>query len=304
MSEPRIWTLAEFKADVTTSRNVFRQQRLEEPLAHYSRFFEAFTPVFTDLIARLPDVVGEPLDADELIDWIADDDRRTAFRYLAAPPISEDDLKTLAETSLSPGALAGDATQARRVRDTVLHVLDPHRFPWIAEGRAPLVDERDRAVVASAALVAARKVETWRRSRAKGTQESAVKHRLEEIGLREVSPREIAMLDAAPAVGEFCGESRLGGTRADLVVRLYDGRAMPIECKVSNSAVNSFKRVNREAVGKAIAWLTGFGNRQVVPAAVISGVFSSTNLEAAQADGLSIYWGHRLDDLADFVLST
>ena len=112
------------------------------------------------------------------------------------------------------------------------------------------------------------------------------------------------MLDAAPDVGEFCGESKLGGTRADLVVRLYDGRAMPIECKVSNSAVNSFKRVNHEAVGKAGAWLTDFGNRQVVPMAVISGVFNPANLETAQSDGLYITWGHSLDDLADFVLST
>lgn len=223
---------------------------------------------------------------------------------LAAPPISEDDLKTLAETSLSPAALAGDAAQARRVRDTVLHVLDPHRFPWIGEGRAARDYEHDRAVVASAALVAARKVETFRRSKAKGTQESAVKDKLQEIGLREVSPRDIALLDAAPDVGEFCGESRLGGTRADLVVRLYDGRALPIECKVSNSAVNSFKRVNHEAVGKAGAWLAGFGNRQVVPMSVISGVFNPANLETAQSDGLYMVWGHRLDDLADFVLPT
>ena len=150
-------------------------------------------------------------------------------------------------------------------------------------------------------------METFRRSKAKGTQESAVKDKLQEIGLREVSPRDIAMLDAAPDVGEFCVESKLGtpdGTRADLVVRLYDGRAMPVECKVSNSAVNSFKRVNHEAVGKARAWLTGFGNRQVVPMAVISGVFNPANLETAQSDGLYIVWGHRLDDLADFVLST
>ena len=249
-------------------------------------------------------MAGEPLDTDGLVDLIGDDNRRTAFRYLAAPPISEDDLKTLAETSLSSSALAGDAAQARRVRDTVLHVLDPHRFPWIGAGRAALDDEHDRAVVASAALVAARKVETWRRSTAKGTQESAVKDRLQEIGLREVSPRDIFMLDAAPDVREFCGESKLGGTRADLVVRLYDGRAMPIEGKVSNSAANSYKRVNREAVGKAGAWLAGLGNRQVVPMAVISGVFNPANLETAQSDGLYITWAHSLDDLANFVLST
>ena len=87
----------------------------------------------------------------------------------------------------------------------------------------------------------------------------------------------------------------LGETRADIVVRLHDYRAMAIECKASNSAVNSFKRVNHEAAGKARNWITGFGKRQTVPAAVIDGVFSPANLEAAQDDGLAIIWSHRLD---------
>ena len=39
--------------------------------------------------------------------------------------------------------------------------------------------------------------------------------------------------------------------KAGTVVRLRDRRVMPIECKVSNSEVNSFKRVNHEAAGKA-----------------------------------------------------
>ena len=283
---------------------MFRHQRLEEPRALYSRFFEDFAPIFNDLLGRLSDLVREPLQADGLVEVIRDEDRRTAFRYLAAPPISDDDLKTLAETTLSTAALVGDSERVRRVRDTVLHVIDPHRFPWIGEGREPARDERERAVVASAALVAARKVETWRRTRAKGTQEDAVKRTLEAIGLQEVAPREIAFLESAPALGEFCGETKLGGTRADIVIRLYDHRAMPVECKVSNSAVNSFKRVNHEAVGKAKTWLTGFGTRQVIPAAVVSGVFNAANLQTAQAEGLVIFWGHRLQDLADFVLST
>lgn len=35
------------------------------------------------------------------------------------------------------------------------------------------------------------------------------------------------------------GESLFGTRKADLVIRLYDGRAMPTECKVSNSSTNS-----------------------------------------------------------------
>ncbi len=108
-------------------------------------------------------------------------------------------------------------------------------------------------------------------------------------------------LAAVPTAQQFCGEARLGTSRADLVVRLRDGRVMPIECKVSNSAVNSYKRINHEALNKARSWLEGFGLRNVVPAAVISGVFNPNNLAQAQDAGLVLFWNHGLAELARFI---
>lgn len=290
-------------ADAEQAKAVFRKQRLREPLELYSQYFRTFAPIFTELVKRLPALANDPFDPAVVGDVVRDDDTRTAFRYLAAPPISEDDLKTLAESTLSATTLQTTPAEATRVRDIVLQVIDPHRFPWIAESRDPTDDEQLRAVVASAALVATRKVETARRSDARKAQENAVKVLLNGIGFQEVASRDIPILDTAPAPREFCAESKLGETRADLVVRLDDGRVVPIECKASNSAVNSFKRINHEAAGKARTWLAAFGNRQLVPMAVISGVFKAANLETAQSEGLAIVWSHRLDDLAEFIAS-
>jgi hypothetical protein len=78
---------------------------------------------------------------------------------------------------------------------------------------------------------------------------------------------------------------------------------MLIECKVSNSAVNSYKRINREAVSKAASWLSAFGHAQVIPAAVISGVFNVGNLMQAQEAGLIIFWSHDLKKLGNFIAS-
>ena len=161
------------------------------------------------------------------------------------------------------------------VREIVLHLLDPHRFPWVADKRGPTDHERDRAIVASAALVAVSKVATERRKTGSRQQSDAVKACLSAADFREHPPRSILSFDSAPPPGVFCGESLLGSSRADIVVRLHDGRAMAIECKVSNSAVNSFKRINHEVGNKAASWLREFGKRHVVPAAVISGVLSS-----------------------------
>ena len=301
MREPRKWSLEELSRDANRATELFRAMRLDEPRDVYMDFFNNFVPVFEDLVDRLPLLAEDPLDLNAMAELVQDDDTKTAFRYLASTPVSEDDLKTIANTTLTPSALRSDPEQAERVRDTILHILDPYRFPWFAEQRVPTKQERRLAVVASAVQVAARKVETNRRKAARDWQEAEVRTALKRGGYSEVSSRPIPLLDVAPLPGEYCRESKLGETRADLIIRLFDRRAMPIECKVSNSAVNSFKRIHHEATGKARAWIAHFGQRQVVPCAVIHGVFNPENLAASQAEGLAIIWSHRLQNLIDFI---
>jgi hypothetical protein len=89
-----------------------------------------------------------------------------------------------------------------------------------------------------------------------------------------------------------------------LVVGLYDRRVLAMECKASNSQLNSYKRVNHEALGKAQKWLAQFGKNGTVPAALLSGVFNPANLESAQHGGLNLFWSHRLSDLAEFIEAT
>ena len=76
---------------------------------------------------------------------------------------------------------------------------------------------------------------------------------------------------------------------------------MPIECKVSNSALNSVKRLNNDAAAKAAQWLDALGKAQVVPCALLSGVFNKHNLEDAQNTGLAIFWAHNLKPLGIFI---
>jgi len=304
MADPKRWSLKELTKEAATATHLFRSGRTGEPQL-YSQFFDAFAPIFRDLIDKsLPELIKETIDADLIADIVSDQDSRTAYRYLAAPPISDDDLKTLAETKLSPAKLRTDSIEARRVREAVLNAIDPHRFPWVMQKRKPTNVERKIAIIASAVLVATQKVGTSRRSSAKNIQESAVKNLLADMKFAAIPARKIRLLEDGPQPGQYCGESQLGDTRADLVVRLPDRRYLAIECKVSNSKVNSFKRVNHEALGKARRWVGQFGSSAVVPAAVLSGVFEPKNLSAAQTNGLYLFWGHRLDDLRRFIRSS
>jgi hypothetical protein len=159
-------------------------------------------------------------------------------------------------------------------------------------------------VLATAAQVAARRVLTARANEGKAVQEQVVKESLLRAGFVEVEPRMINTLRSAPGPGEFCGESMLGSRKTDVVVGLWDERALAIECKVSNSAVNSVKRVKNDAGSKATRWLSEFGTQLIVPAAVIAGVYHPPNLLSAQREGLTIWWSHDIGQMIDWIAGT
>lgn len=94
------------------------------------------------------------------------------------------------------------------------------------------------------------------------------------------------------------------GAKCDVPVMLYDGRLLLIECKVSNSGLNSIKRLIRETCGKANRWRNELGARAIT-AAVLSGVFKLVHLRQAQNDyGVTIFWERDLQPLAAFLKST
>lgn len=301
MTDPPVWSDEEFENDLNQAIEVFRRERMEEPLELYLEAFDHYRDAVENLLETTVDLA----DVREVaLDVVTDPDLLEALRYLPGPPMSADDLKVLADASLAPTRLERDPGMALRVVETVLMGLDRHRFPWVTENREPTEPEREAAALASASLLASSRVQTTRRNEAKDKQEQAVVDRLLDEGLEQVEPRRIATLKDAPAPGQFCRESLFGTRKADIVVGLYDNRVMPTECKVSNSSVNSIKRLNNDAAVKAVEWTRQFGTRSTVPAAVLSGVFKLQHLKRAQDDGLTIFWAHDLDALARFVAST
>jgi hypothetical protein len=270
----------------------------------YGEMFDEVWGTVSDLLEKTTDLTR--LD-EEALDVLTDEAMMHAFRYLAGPPISVDDLVTLIDApSISGVALRNDPELVSRIVGVVRDGLDRRRFPWLAEDRLPSEAEKQTAVTATAALAAMRRVETWRRNQGKASQEARVRQALLAVGFRQVTlPSSAApTLAQAPEPGEFSVEATLGGRKADFIVGLWDHRIMPIECKVSNSSVNSIKRLNNDAAVKAAGWLTDLGHLQIVPAAVLSGVYNLEHLEDAQRRGLSIYWAHRLDDLTNWIEST
>lgn len=300
-AQPPVWTAAQLDADRATSIGVFRQERMAEPLEQYLAAFDDYRASVQELLETTVDL---SLLSEQAIEVLTDPALLEAARYLAGPPISLDDLRTLAEASVAPKVLRNNPEVAQRVIDTVLLGLDRRRFPWVGEDREPTEAEREAAALASAALMASQRMRTSRANEGKTAQEQAVSDRLEAAHLNRVPARTISTLADAPAPGEFCGESLVGSRKADIVVRLFDNRLLPIECKVSNSSTNSIKRLNNDAAVKATRWREEFGTTQIVPSAVLSGVFKLNSLVQAQNSHLTLFWAHNLDPLVDFIEAT
>lgn len=223
---------------------------------------------------------------------------REAARYLTAPPISDDDLKTLAGL----GSTSGAEFQAEMVK-VILAGLDPLRFPWLFDDppRAPTAAELESAERWTAGLIAAQRAVTGRRSAASRRQEQSVEDVLlgPPLSLRKVARRDVRSVRDFLEPGEFCRQSTVGTTRADFTIGLRD-RMLLIECKSSNSEVNSYKRLNHEVGNKAASWVRSFGEA-AVPAAVLAGVFKLENLQSAQRAHIALFWEHDYSSLMDFV---
>jgi len=303
ISSPPRWTTEELAEDATTSAAQFRNERLaisDSWDMHYSQARSKFEQLFKKLSDLNPNGITDENLAEAYSQGLGE-----ALRYLAGPPISDDDLQVIADVdSIAPGILKKNPEAQRKVFGIIERVIDPHRFPWMGSGLPPTEQQRETALLASSVLLAAQRIATERRNEGKETQETQVKNYLRSLGFTEVPAVAINTIVKGPQAMQFCAECLLGERKADVVVRLHDTRLMAIECKVSNSATNSVKRLNNDAAVKAEYWIKQFGIAQVVPAALLAGVFKVLNLEQAQARGLTLFWSHNLDKLGEFIEST
>lgn len=295
--KPKAWSEGELRSASKRACAAFAAGRKTEGIDYYLGAYESSVVLVDALLEATDNLLSLKDEAARLFS----DGRLREVRYLASPPISEDDLKSLAELESTSKTELSDECSAVQAIEIIEMNLDPVRFPWVYARRRPTSEERSTALISTAALMASQKTQTRRRTPAREIQENTVAAYLGELGFAEVARRSIALASDAPRSGEFCRECKVGGKKADIVIGMDDGRFMALECKVSNSEVNSFKRLNHETVEKVQHWNSAFGTNGVVGAAVLAGVFKVANLLAAQEEGVSIFWSFDLAPLGEFL---
>ena len=301
---PHRYSDTELADTADKAREIFKQDRA----ATEQRWSAFYSRAFADAYARIEHVFAM---TDSLVKleqaWpvLLEGGYLDILRYMDRPSVSEDDFKNLSETNTVSARKLALPENAALAADFITRNLNTDVFPWLVTGEVPDSGDLLAAKRSVAALTAEQKTKTKMRTAASKSQEAAVRKLLVACcGYKGVIGHDFESPKGAPAAGTFFErETQVAGTRADIVLGLHDGRFMAIECKVSNSEVNSFKRLNHEVIEKVKKWNEAFGSNGVVCAAVLQGVFKPGDLVLAQDDGAFLFWSCDLRPLADFVNS-
>lgn len=311
---PGSWSERELYRDASEAKRRFVKERrasLRREQKAYARWTDEYASTARDLLGASSDLrglTGDVLEDRELLNLA---------RYLAIPPISIDDLDTLTDSCF--GLWLNQATD-RGARPTksefnaaarlIAARLDQRRAPWLARGGSPRKTEREAYVAGVASLPATSRLTTTRRSERSKRQEDLTRAAVAAAGYRSVKPPGTLRNPVSDmASGTYSERSRpLAGTNMDVPVRLRKTHAtgqlfLAIECKVSNSSLNSRKRL-LEVNSKRERWDSSGLPHRFRTGAVLAGVFDVARLIEVQNSGILIFWEHRLEDLTAFLSAT
>lgn len=234
---------------------------------------------------------------------LADTEHARVFRYVLAPPLSKDQFslcypssKSLSrKRSVKKQALASAFSQAmseRRVESLT---------PWLAADREPSSWELRRFFWSISPLLAHQQFATTQRNRLSRIQESQITGILDANGWVRL-PSSLLDIKAALPHRRYMHKTRFATSttapqEVDVALGLRNTVVLAIECKVSNDATNSVKRIN-DVLKKAHAWKDHWGSF-VKTAAVLQGVIAGKDVMRLLDAGVEVFWSH---DLARFEL--
>lgn len=228
------------------------------------------------------------------------------YRALTAPPISQDQFSLACQgywkkASEKKGRLKPQtATKVAQVFDKW---RDRNLTPWIEGGREPANAEKVRLLNSVAPLIAVQEVATVRRNRQAAEQEKAVLDLLDAANWKKL-PSSLLDTRAALPAKHYMYKTRFATNTAapqevDVACGLRKSYVLALECKVTNDATNSVKRVN-DVLKKAAAWKAHWGSF-VEPAALLQGVIQPKDVKRLLDAGVIVFWSHDLGTFSEWL---
>lgn len=230
-----------------------------------------------------------------------------AFRQFLAPPMSQDQFALLcpvwSKSSEAPKRKLG-ANLAAEVSFILNQWVDRAAVPWLAAGRGPNKAELRNTLQRTSVLIALQRFQTMQRTKGSAEQEAAVVQLLLSMGWTK-RPSTLIDTPARVAPRTFMHKTKFATATSapqevDVACGLNKTVVAAIECKVTNDATNSVKRIN-DVLKKASAWQTHWGSF-VETVAVLQGVIASKDVDRLSDGNVRIFWSHDLEKLRDWLV--
>ena len=222
------------------------------------------------------------------------------FRHLLTPPKSQDQFKLLCP-SWGKTSEAGRPLKAKVAADVAAVFQEWHDkklTPWLSSSRPPTFREIRRLFDSVAPLMASQEFGTFERKHISSRQEQAVIQLLLDDGWTREPSKTIDLRANLPA-RHFMHKTRFATSsrpkEVDIACGLKDTYILALECKVTNDATNSIKRIN-DVLNKATAWKAHWGSF-VKPGALLQGVIAPKEVDRLLQAGVEVFWSHDLPTL-------
>jgi hypothetical protein len=164
---PPVWTPEELTRDAQASLEAFVSCRLNESADRFPSHVKERRRHLGKLIRLLSAFDPDNPDRDLLNAIVFDENLLAAPRYVAAPPVSEDDLMVLVtrrSIRLSRRLIDQEPQLLDETMKLICSLADTARFPWLKTGRRPRGSDLKLAIRATAAMHAFQRLQTERRA--------------------------------------------------------------------------------------------------------------------------------------------
>ncbi|TCP93736.1 XamI restriction endonuclease [Sphingomonas sp. PP-CE-1A-559] len=222
------------------------------------------------------------------------------LRHLFAPPISQDQLKLVAPlypkgaekqgSRLSQAAAQQFAEQFSNRRDKFL-------TPWLNSNAMPTRQQVKRLLDTVTPMISSQIFNTVRRNRLSDEQELAVEQVLQASGWGRVMSTTLESPSDVPAKSYMrktrCRSSKTATKEVDIACGVDSKLILAMECKVSNDATNSVKRVN-DVMDKVKSWNDTWASF-IQTAALFQGVVLYKDVARMLSSEVEVFWSHDLD---------
>ena len=164
---PPLWGEETLARQAQSALDDFVARRMQEPSDRYIEIVSESRKAFGDLVRLLGAIDGLNPEPETVRTIVVRPDLRRALRYVAGPPVSEDDLGVLVTRKvkrLSNKDLKQNDALSVEVLRLICRLADAGRFPWLQHRRQPRPHELKQAIRATAVLLASQAMQTERRA--------------------------------------------------------------------------------------------------------------------------------------------